>query len=145
MAPEIPNRSPGERLMAQTRAAALKWCKLGRKLSSQWTRSWLLVIRDGFNFEINLSCLGLQLFQPQQPHVRAWRLKPGGLMASNYSTTSLSAGLNTFLHLENANGDTRPAACEPSIDTLSTYCTAATLALFQGTQMRPCSRGRRCT
>lgn len=60
-------------------------------------------------------------------------------MASNYSATSLSAGLNTFLHLENANGDTRPTAHEPSIDTLSTYCAAAILALFQA---RECNRVR---
>lgn len=51
-------------------------------------------------------------------------------MASNYGATSLSAGLNTFLHLENANGNTRRATCEPSIDTLSTYC-AATVALCE--------------
>lgn len=54
-------------------------------------------------------------------------------MASNYGATSLSAGLNTFLHLENANGNTWRATCEPSIDTLSTYCaaSAATVALCE--------------
>lgn len=53
-------------------------------------------------------------------------------MASNYGATSLSAGRNTFLHLENANGNTRRAACGPSIDTLSTYCAAAaTVALCE--------------